>query len=401
MKRLRKIFSDIYEVWKNEFHVIFKDKGILIFLFLVPLAYPIVYALIYNPELSRDVPVAVVDEARTAESREFVRLADASESVRIAGYAANLQEAQTMMAEKKVYGIVVINRDFSKNISRGEQSPVMLYCDMSLLIRYKSLLMGFTDASMQLGGKIQFETMSRLGADAPKIPATVSSNYFALGNPEQGFATFLLPGILVLIIQQTLLLSICMAGGRALERRRNGLPDDSGNETFGAGSQLIGKALTYLTVYIVPMVYLLLFVPWLFSYPQAGGTVDIILLTIPYMLAVAFLGMTLQVFVRERETSFLILVFTSVIFLFLSGLPWPLYDMDPFYRFLSACCPSSWAMQAFVRMNANGATLADVGVEYNMLWLCAAVYFLTAYTANKYSRYGMLRHSRRSCKNQK
>lgn len=391
MNRLKIYFSDIYTAWKNEFRIIFRDKGVLIFLFLVPLAYPIVYALIYNPELTRDVPVAVVDKARSERSREFVRLADASESVMIAGYAANLQEAKKMMADKKAYGIVVIDKDFSKKIERGEQAVVSLYCDMSLLIRYKSLLMGFTDASMQIGSRIQFESIARLGASAPKIPPTVSSSYFALGNPEQGFATFLLPGILVLIVQQTLILSICTAGDGAHERRRNGVAD-AVDKRVGSSSLLIGKALTYLTVYVVPLIWLLLFMPWVFRYPQLGGVADILLLSIPYVLAVSFLGMSLQVFVRERETSFLVIVFSSIIFLFLSGIPWPLYDMDPLYRFASACCPSTWAMQGFARMNANGATLADVGVEYNMLWMCAGVYFILAYAVNKFSRYGMLRY---------
>ena len=50
---------------------------------------------------------------------------------------------------------------------------------------------------------------------------------------------------------------------------------------------------------------------------------------------------------------------------------------------------------AFVRMNANGATLADVATEYRMLWLCAIAYFFIALAVNKFSRYGMFfrRHS--------
>lgn len=396
MKAINKFFSDVFKVWKNEFRPIFKDKGILIFLFLVPLAYPIVYALIYNPELSRDVPVAIVDLDRSDKSRDLCRMIDASESTEIAGYAADMQEARRMLDEKKAYGIVRIESDFSKQIARGEQSAVTLFCDMSLLIRYKSMLIGLTDATMAMGGKIQVETMSALGAEAPKIPATVASSYVPLGNPEQGFATFLLPGILVLIVQQTLLLAICMNGGAIYEhRRRYGGMDPFDTVRSGAVSRLLGKALAYLTVYIIPLLYLLVIMPWVFSYPQLGDLLDIVLLAIPYILAVSFFGMSLQVFVREREASFVVIVFTSVIFLFLSGIPWPIYDMPAVYKFVGGCCPSTWAMQAFVRMNANGATLADVATEYRMLWLCAIAYFFIALAVNKFSRYGMFfrRHS--------
>ena len=83
MDSIRKFYHDIIKVWANEIRLIFKDKGILIFLFLLPLAYPIVYALIYNPELAREVPVAVVDECRSTQSRELVRMMDASENTQL------------------------------------------------------------------------------------------------------------------------------------------------------------------------------------------------------------------------------------------------------------------------------------------------------------------------------
>lgn len=391
MDSIRKFYHDIIKVWANEIRLIFKDKGILIFLFLLPLAYPIVYALIYNPELAREVPVAVVDECRSTQSRELVRMMDASENTQLAGYAADMQEARLMVAEKKAYGILLIDSHFSKNIARGEQAHVTLFCDMSLLVRYKSMLTSLTDATMTLGGKIQVETIGRLGADGPKIPATVRSTYVALGNPEQGFATFLLPGILTLIVQQSLILAICMMGGAIYERRRrNGGIDPLDTVNSGAVCRLLGKSLAYIVIYIIPLLYLLLIVPAIFKYPQVGGFIDILLMSIPYMLSVTFLGMTLQVFVRERESAFLVIVFTSIIFLFLSGITWPLFDMDPSFRFLSGCCPSTWAMQAFERINANGASIADIGLEYQMLWLLSAVYFFLALAVNKFSRYGML-----------
>lgn len=386
MKRLKKFYFDIYRAFKNEFKFVIKDKGLLIFLFLVPLLYPIVYALIYNPELTRDVPVAIVDDSRSVKSRELARKIDASESAMVAGYATDMEEAKRWIAEKRCYGIVHIDRDFDRNIVRGEQGTVSLYCEMSLLIRYKSLLVALTESTMDLGSDIRIEKMYSLGADAPKVPPTVSSTYFALGNPEQGFATFLLPAILILIVQQTIILSVCMMGGAIYERRRRyGDIDPFDTRNSGAVSRMLGKAMAFIILYLGQLIYLLYFVPKFFSYPQYADLFEVILLCVPYLFAAVFFGMTLQVIVRERETSFVLIVVTSVIFLFLSGIPWPLYDMSPAYRFASACCPSTWAMQAFVRMNANGASLGDVSHEYMMLWLNAIGYFFIALFINKAS----------------
>ena len=70
---MRNRVSDILKVWCNEFKVVRADAGVLIFLFLLPFAYPIVYSAIYNPEVARDVPIVVVDDSRSGLTREYAR----------------------------------------------------------------------------------------------------------------------------------------------------------------------------------------------------------------------------------------------------------------------------------------------------------------------------------------
>ena len=104
------IFSDIKnwlletaKVLRREFGLVFSSPGTMLFFFALPLAYPIVYSAIYNPEVTRDMPVAVVDNCRSAESREFVRHADATQAMKICGYAANMSEAKRWWEEKRMY----------------------------------------------------------------------------------------------------------------------------------------------------------------------------------------------------------------------------------------------------------------------------------------------------------
>ena len=86
MKYILKIVGGFYKSCVGEFKAIFHDKGVMIFIFLSPLIYPVVYALIYNPELSRDVKAVVVDDDRSEKSRNFIRKIDASEGVKVIGY---------------------------------------------------------------------------------------------------------------------------------------------------------------------------------------------------------------------------------------------------------------------------------------------------------------------------
>ncbi len=75
--------SNFYKSYIKELKLITHDVGIILFLAVLPLAYPIIYSLIYNPELVRDVKMIVVDHDRTAMSRDLVRNLDATQEIRV------------------------------------------------------------------------------------------------------------------------------------------------------------------------------------------------------------------------------------------------------------------------------------------------------------------------------
>ncbi len=378
--------ADIFYIWKNEYRTVFRDLGVLIFFFALPFAYPLVYALVYNPEVVREVPMVVVDDCRTPLSRELVREMDATPNADVISYCANMNDARRLMHEKECYGILYIPHDFSRNIQRGEQGVVSFYSDMSILLNYKGFLIALTDVTMNIGGKLQ--TRSLAGATQEQInvatqPIPYSS--ITLYNPESGFASFLIPAILILILQQSLVLGIGMLAGGLYEHNKLHLYYDGREYMHNNILHLvIGKSLCYFSLYILPVVYILHFIPWLFNYPQLGVQWEIYAFCVPFLLSSVFFGMTLSVFVRERETSFLLFVFTSLIFLFISGITWPRYAMPDVWRWFGAIIPSTWGIEGFVRMNTAGAGIYDVRKAYTILWMLTGVYFISTCLVYRY-----------------
>ncbi|MDE6654900.1 MAG: ABC transporter permease, partial [Muribaculaceae bacterium] len=215
-----KWFVDIARVFRREMSLIVSDMGVMIFFVLLPLAYPIVYTLIYNPEVVRDVPVVVVDDSRTPQSRELVRQASAAPAFGLYGYASDMTEAKRLWADHKVYAIMHIPSDYAKDIARGEQAHVTMFCDMSLLLRYRSLLSAMTSLQIKLAEDITEERIELYaGTFAGMAGLPVESENHFLGDTQQGFASFVIPGIVVLILQQSMLLGIGMLGGSSRERR--------------------------------------------------------------------------------------------------------------------------------------------------------------------------------------
>lgn len=381
-------FLSLGRVFFREFRLVFGDVGVIIFFIGLPLAYPIVYTLIYNPELARDIPVAVVDDCRTSQSRELVRMADATEAINIVGYASSMDEAKRWMHQKDCYGIFYIPGDYARRIGRGEQGMTAFYSEMSLLLRYRAFMSALTDLQLQTGAQIRQEVLNAAGASSSgESSSPVASEAYFIGDPTQGFASFVIPGIVVLILQQSMILGVTMlAGGAAERRRRNGGADPLAVKA-PQGASMLGKMLCYLVIYLPMAIYILHFVPLMFSLPHIGDPADYLLFILPMLIASAFLGMTLQLFVSERESSMLVVVFTSVVFLFLSGLTWPRYAMNGLWTAVGNCVPATWGIEGFIQINSNGGTLADVGHPYMMLWLSAVAYFLTAYAVISYQRY--------------
>lgn len=369
---------DLFYIWKQEFRTTFRDQGVLIFFVLVPLVYPLIYAFIYTNETIREVPTVVVDNSRSSLSREYLRKVDASPETSIVAYCADMEEAKLMLKDRKAYGIIYIPAHFSDDIARGKQTQVSIFCDMSGLLYYKALLTANTNVSLEMNADIKMERAGNTTARQDEITAyPIEYEDVTLFNPTNGFAAFLIPAVLILIIQQTLLLGIGLSAGTAREHNRFKDLVPINRHYNGTLRIVMGKGLSYFMVYSLVAVYILCVVPRLFSLNQIAIPGVLTLFTVPYLAACIFFAMTASIAIRNRETCMLLFVFTSVPLLFLSGISWPGAAMPAFWRYFSYLFPSTFGINGYVRINSMGATLNEVSFEYQALWLQTGFYFIT------------------------
>ena len=308
---------EVYRVWWREFRLVLRDEGVVIFFFAVCAVYPLLYSLIYNTELERDEPIVVVDDCRTQLSRQLTRNIDATPEVKVVGLAANMQEARELMHRKKCYGIVYIPRDFSQCVNSRQQGHVSVYSDMSVMFRYKNMLMAITNVTQGMGGEAMHHAVEHVMGNAPAT--VVESRQVPIGNTSMGLASAVLLFVLPLVIQQSMLLGIGMLHGGGIERRRKNRGFDPMEERACVSATIIGKMMCHQVVYVLPVIYVLHFTPMLFDFPLNAHLLHTLALAVPFIIAVSFMGQTLQPFVNERESVFMLFAFTSVIFIFPHG----------------------------------------------------------------------------------
>lgn len=369
---------DLFYIWKYEFRTTFRDQGVLIFFVLVPLVYPLIYAFMYTNETLREVPAVIVDHSRSSLSREYLRKIEASPDVKIKSYCTDMEEAKQALKNREAYGIIYIPADFSDNIIRMKQTQISLFCDMSGLLYYKALLTANTNVSLDMNADIKIKRAGNSTYRQDEITAyPIEYQDVALYNPTNGFAAFLIPAVLILIIQQTLLLGIGLSAGTAREHNRFKDLVPINRHYNGTLRIVMGKGLSYFMVYALVAVYILCVVPRIFSLNQIAIPGVLTLFTLPYLAACIFFAMTASIAIRNRETCMLLFVFTSVPLLFISGISWPGSAIPAFWKYFSYIFPSTFGINGYVRINSMGATLSDVSFEYQALWIQTGIYFLT------------------------
>lgn len=369
----------------KELKNVLKDQGVLMFLVIVPLAYPLLYSWIYNNEVTREVPVAVVDTSHSHTSREFTRMLDASPDTKVAARCKSLEEAKERVGRGEAYGVVYFPQDFQTKLNRMEQTHVGVYCDMSLMLAYKAIFQTCTAIQGNLNSRIQIELTGNATAREDELTTRpLDFDEVPMFNNTAGYGNFIIPGVLILIIQQTLLLGVGMAAGTARERNNYGFLVPANKHYRGVMRIVWGKSLAYFMIYIVMGTYLLCAVPYMFNFISLVSWKSLMPFILPYLLACIFFSMTISVLMRYRENVMLLVVFSSVPLLFMSGVSWPQSNIPSFWQGVSWLFPSTFGIRGYVRMNSMGATLEDISTEYHALWIQTVVYFVLAHEVYRF-----------------
>ena len=374
-RHLRKILSVLVEEYKS----LFKDSGVMLIFLGAAFLYPLLYNFIYLNDTLRNMPIAVVDESNTPQSRKLIRSVDATPDLKVAKTFTNLEEAKDPFFKGQIHGVLVIPADFSEKINKKQQAKISTYYDMSSFLYYRTMAMGVNFAMLDMNDDIKIErlnSMGKVGREAEIIATPFNYNDEILFNEGMGYSSFLIPAVLVLVIHQTLFFGVGMITGTAREEDNfyKLIPPNSGRSVFHV---VVGKALCYFSWYLVVAVYVLGLIPKLFNLPHIGNPMDVAILIVPFLLASTFFVMTLSNFIRNRETGFVIFLFTSLVLLFLSGTSWPRSSMGSFWVNFSYLFPSTFAINGFVKINSMAATIEQVNQEYIGLWIHAGVYFIT------------------------
>lgn len=365
----------------SEWNSIKSDKAVVSTFISVAFIILFIYTYIYSNEIVKEVPVAVVNQDASKTSRDYISMLDSSEGLITESNYTDLQQAKKDYYSKKVYGIIIIPKDFGKNIRKGRQTTISTYADASNMIFYKRVLevVAVTNGYLNAGIVIKKE----MATGKPK--ALASANYMpvqsistSLFNTSSGYATYIIPILTALIIQLVLLMGIGIINGTRKEDQIVLKEFPRLLHKGGTVPVLLGKAFVYTLLFAIILPLQIGIVYTIFSIPVRSSLWIVYLFSFPYLLSVVFFGIAISSLFKRREDSIVFLVLTSIPSLMLSGLSFPMEGFSQFYQNLAQTIPSTPGINGFVKLTQMEASFQDVSIDWYHLWLLTLVYFIVA-----------------------
>jgi ABC-2 type transport system permease protein len=346
---------DLLRATKEEARRVARDPGALLVLAGAIILYSFFYPIPYLPQVLREVPIAVVDEDETPLSRQLARMADAHSLLSVTERPASRGDAGALVGAGRVSGILVVPRGFARDVLAGRRTRVGAFADASYFLVYRQVATGLLETTGALSAGIDIRRLEARGRKEEAARALRDPVPFVarpLFNPTEGYASYVVPAVFVLILQQTLLIGIGLLGGTAAEQApAGGAPGPARARPF---ARVLGRALFYLALYAVWSVLMFTVVYRVFDFPGRSRAVDLAGFALPFLLACIFLALAAASLFRRRETAMQVLLFTSLPSAFLAG---------------------------FLRLTEMGAALRHVRLEWLVLWALAALYFALAWLA--------------------
>ncbi|MNK09405.1 Inner membrane transport permease YhhJ [compost metagenome] len=353
----KKSGPSLIKLFLRETSLVAKDHSLLLTLLIAPLLYAFFYGSIYINKEEENVKLAVVDDDQSRLSRLLQQNIDNSPMVELIHFP-NLEEAKEYMYQGVCQGYLYIPKGTQTNLLSLKQSNVILAVNAARFLPSSDLLMSVQQICLSIGAGVRLQYIEKTEglstAMAMQNVMPISLDYRPLFNERSSYGAFLLPALLALILQQTLLigLSESVAGERQHGTFKEWL-------SGGVSTAIWGKGLFYLFVFgaygffFLNVNFKLLGLPMRGSGFQLGILVFVLLLTLIPMAQ--FIGSLF----KSQLLCLQIMAFSTYPIFLITGYTWPFESLPLVVQWLSMLLPTTPFIKVYTAIVQSGASLSS------------------------------------------
>jgi ABC-2 type transport system permease protein len=350
-------------VARKEFIHVVRDWRSLVLAIAIPMLLIALFGYALTMDL-KNVPTAVWDQSRTAESRELLSLFDGSAYFSVGHFTEGYRDLTDLLDSGTVMVSLVIPVDFADRIRAGRRVEIQALIDGSDA-NNATLALGYINAI----GRIYNDRMHTAAGIFQGLAGLVTLEPRAWYNPDMESRNVIIPGIiaLVMVVIAAMLTSVTMA-----REWETGTMEQLIGTPIRVPELVLGKVVPYFVIGLADVAIAVGMGRWIFDVPLRGSTGLLFLSASVFLTGALFLGLLLSIVLKTQVLANQIALFTGYLpTLMLSGFVFGIYNMPAAIRAITFIVPARY----FIAL-LRGIFLKGIGLE--ILWLNAALLALYA-----------------------
>jgi ABC-2 type transport system permease protein len=339
---------------QKEFLQIFRNKGMLPIIFILPIIQLIILSNAATFEV-RNIKFSYIDNDHTSYSRALVEKFNASTFFNVISDFPSEKIADAAMLKGEVDVILEIpihfERDIMKN-KKGDLAVIINAIDGAAAgvenVYINQIIQGFNK-------EIRVELMQANGASALPVNITTIPSFWY--NKTLNYKTFMVPGILVMLVT---MITLFLSGMNIVREKEIGTLEQINVTPIKKSQFIIGKLFPFWILGLGILSVGLIIAKLLFNVPMLGSLVLMYFYTSIYILVVLGIGLFISNFTDTQQQAMFIAWFFAVIFILMSGLFTPIESMPKWAQVVTDFNPIKYFVEVMRMVMLKGSGFMDI-----------------------------------------
>ena len=375
------------QTFKEEAKLIFKDPAIILTIIGGVILYSFLYPQPYANQSVSELGVSVVDYDKSDVSRSIIFKLNATPQIVVSRNDLSEREAKEALLRDQVKAIIVIPKDFKRDLALNKSPTVAIGADSSYFLIYGGVLEGSMKSVLTQSATIKVANLLKKqvplsGAKDAYVP--YSLNIINLFNKDNSYTQYVVPAVFILILQQTMLIGLGILGGGINERMRK--REEGYFKTAAVWQMFLSRFIIFGSIFFVHMLFYFGYSFELFSVTHLANIYNLLTFGFTFLIASLSLGLFLGSLFSSREIATPVILFSSLPLVFSAGFVWPLEALPEWIHTLSLFVPVIPGIHGFLGLNQMGADFSMIIPDYTLLWLQSIIYFILATLIFNYKR---------------
>jgi len=355
---------------RKEFVQMRRDPTTLRLMLAVPVMQLLIFGFAVRTDV-RNLPTVIFDQSRTQESRSFVQSLVATDNFLVKSEVHSYAEAIEAVDAGRARAAVVFPPDYARSLKRGDTAPIQVLVDASDPTASQSAIA----AAQLVGQRTNMRLVSlRSGTGGnPTLQLPVDVRVRPLYNPALANAIFIVPGLIGMILSNTLIIITALT---IVRERETGTLEQLIVTPLAKWEIMLGKIAPYVLVGYMQLTIVLVVGYFVFHVPIRGPLLALYGASFLFIVASLGLGLFVSTLGRNQaqvmQTAFLFLLPNIL----LSGFMWPREAMPAAARYVGIFLPLTHYLRLVRGIVLKGNGLTELWPQLLALAVFAFLFFM-------------------------